>query len=66
MPTHDTRLLGAEITFDKTQLGHDPGAVAALAAPKSQPLWRFALVGLGPLSAMGVFALLVALFQRLA
>ena len=33
--------------------------------PKSQPLWRFALVGLGPLSALGVFALLVALFQRL-
>jgi hypothetical protein len=31
----------------------------------SQPLWRFALVGLGPLTAMGVFALLVALFQRL-
>ena len=34
--------------------------------PKSQPLWRFALVGLGPLGALGVFALLVALFQRLA
>jgi hypothetical protein len=34
--------------------------------PPSQPLWRFALVGLGPLTAMGVFALLVALFQRLA
>jgi hypothetical protein len=34
--------------------------------PKSGPLWRFALVGLGPLTALGVFALLVALFQRLA
>jgi hypothetical protein len=32
----------------------------------SQPLWRFALIGLGPLGAMGVFALLVASFQRLA
>jgi hypothetical protein len=40
-------------------------AVASLSVPKSQPLWRFALVGLGPLTAMGVFALLVALFQRL-
>ena len=39
--------------------------VASLSVPKSQPLWRFALVGLGPLTAMGVFALLVALFQRL-
>ena len=34
--------------------------------PKSGPLWRFALVGLGPLTALGVFALLVALLQRLA
>jgi RNA-directed DNA polymerase len=40
-------------------------AVVSMSAPKSQPLWRFALVGLGPLTAMGVFALLVALFQRL-
>ena len=40
-------------------------SVASLSVPKSQPLWRFALVGLGPLTAMGVFALLVALFQRL-
>src|SRR5438105_3343310 len=36
--------------------------VVSVSAPKPQPLWRFALVGLGPLSAMGVFALLVALF----
>ena len=40
-------------------------SVASMSGPKSQPLWRFALVGLGPLTAMGVFALLVALFQRL-
>jgi hypothetical protein len=40
-------------------------SVASMSVPKSQPLWRFALVGLGPLTAMGVFALLVALFQRL-
>lgn len=42
-----------------------PTSVASVSAPKSQPLWRFALIGLGPLTAMGVFALLVALFQRL-
>ena len=33
---------------------------------ESGPLWRFALLGLGPLTALGVFALLVALFQHLA
>lgn len=38
-------------------------SVVSISAPKSQPLWRFALVGLGPLTAMGVFALLVAWFQ---
>jgi len=31
-----------------------------------QPLWRFALVGLGPLTALGIFALLVAFFQHLS
>ena len=40
-------------------------SVASPSVPQSQPLWRFALVGLGPLTAMGVFALLLALFQRL-
>ena len=40
-------------------------SAASMSVPKSQPLWRFALVGLGPLTAMGVFALLVALLQRL-
>ena len=35
------------------------------AARPSQPLWRFALVGLGPLTAMGIFALLVAFSDRL-
>jgi hypothetical protein len=33
--------------------------------PKSQALWKFALIGLGPLSTLGVFALLVAFFQRM-
>ena len=28
------------------------------------PLWRLALVGLGPLFSLAVFALLVALFQH--
>ena len=40
-------------------------SVAAASVPKSQPLWRFALVGLGPLAAMGVFALVLAFIQRL-
>jgi hypothetical protein len=43
-----------------------PTSVASTPMPKSQPLWRFALVGLAPLTALGVFALLVAFFQRLA
>ena len=38
---------------------------ATIPVPKSQPLWRFALVGLGPLTALGIFALLVALFQHI-
>ena len=42
-----------------------PTSVVSMSALKSQPLWRFALIGLGPLGAMGVFALLLALFQRL-
>lgn len=33
--------------------------------PKSQPLWRFALVGLGPLTALGIFAVVVALLQHI-
>lgn len=32
-------------------------AAASMPGPKSQPLWRFALVGLGPLTSLGVFAL---------
>ena len=50
---------------DRTDLVLDSHAID-MTAPKSQPLWRFALVGLGPLTALGVFALLVGLFQRLA
>jgi hypothetical protein len=34
--------------------------------PAAQPLWRFALVGLGPLTAMLMFALLSELARRLA
>ena len=44
----------------------DADSVIEMTSPKSQPLWRFALAGLGPLTALGVFALLVAFFQRLA
>lgn len=41
-------------------------ALATIPPPTSGPLWRFALVGLGPLSALGVFALLYAFFQHFA
>jgi hypothetical protein len=41
-------------------------ALMTMTPPKSGPLWRFALVGLGPLSALGVFALLYAFFQHYA
>jgi hypothetical protein len=34
--------------------------------PKAQPLWRFALVGLGPLAALAIFGLLLAFFQHLS
>jgi hypothetical protein len=34
--------------------------------PAAQPLWRFALVGLGPLTAMLIFALVSELARRLA
>jgi hypothetical protein len=37
-----------------------------LAPARSALLWRFALVGLSPLTALFIFALAVALFQRLA
>jgi len=33
---------------------------------KSQPLWQFALIGLGPLTVLAAFGLALALFQRLA
>jgi hypothetical protein len=41
-------------------------ALVTMTRPTSGPLWRFALVGLGPLSALGVFALLYAFFQHFA
>jgi hypothetical protein len=39
-------------------------ALVTMTPPKSGPLWRFALVGLGPLSALGLFALLYAFIQQ--
>lgn len=59
-PSHITPTLS-----NRTDLLLDSPAID-MTAPKSQPLWRFALVGLGPLTALGVFALLVAVFQHLA
>lgn len=41
-------------------------SATGLTVPTPQPLWRFVLIGLGPLTALGVFALVVALFQRLS
>jgi hypothetical protein len=35
------------------------------ATPPTQPLWRLALTGLGPIGAMLIFALLVELSHRL-
>jgi hypothetical protein len=38
--------------------------LAVIAAPKVQPLWRFALVGLGPLAGVALLGLLAALLQH--
>ena len=40
--------------------------VAAMTVPTPQPLWRFALIGLGPLGALAIFGLLLAFFQHMA
>jgi len=40
--------------------------IGASTAAKAQPLWRFALVGLGPLTALAMFALVYAVFQHIA
>jgi hypothetical protein len=40
--------------------------IVTMTPPTSGPLWRFALVGLGPLAALGLFALLYAFFQHFA
>jgi hypothetical protein len=39
--------------------------IVGMPATKTQPLWRFAMVGLGPLTVLGVFALASGVFQRL-
>jgi len=38
--------------------------VGVQTVPTSQPLWRFALIGLSPLAALAVFGLLAAFFQH--
>ena len=57
-------------TINSTPLTATEPLVAAtlvtMTPPKSGPLWRFALVGLGPLSALGLFALAYAFFQHYA
>ena len=37
--------------------------IESAAPPPPQPLWRFALIGLGPLGALVIFALLIAVFN---
>jgi len=53
-----------------TKRNLSPSAAAALVTAMplrpTQPLWRFALIGLGPLSAMAIFALLIELTRRLS
>jgi len=54
-------------TINSTPLTATEPLVAAtlvtMTPPKSGPLWRFALVGLGPLGALTIFALLHAYLQ---
>jgi len=38
--------------------------IPSVPLPKTQPLWRFALTGLGPLGALGLLALVIAFVQR--
>lgn len=42
----------------------DAAALVTMTPRPSGPLWRFALVGLGPLGTLGVFALAYAAFQH--
>jgi hypothetical protein len=42
-----------------------PTSHTTAAEPPTQPLWRLALTGLGPLGAMLIFALIVELSHRL-
>ncbi len=59
-------MVATPVNLTQTDVMESPVAAPIAAPPKTQPLWRFALIGLGPLGALTVFALLVALFQRLA
>jgi hypothetical protein len=54
------------MTVATTPASIEATPVITVDAAPSPKLWRLALVGLGPLTAMGVFAVLTALFQRLA
>ena len=44
----------------------DPATTHAIALKPAQPLWQFVLIGLGPLTAMLIFALLSELARRLS
>lgn len=59
-------MVATPVHSTQTAVMESPVAAPIAPPPKTQPLWRFALIGLGPLGALTVFALLVALFQRLA
>jgi hypothetical protein len=57
-------LMGSTLRVQTEPLVEPPRVDVPL--PKTQPLWRFALVGLGPLGALALFGLLVAIFQHLS
>jgi len=52
--------------MNTTPVAAESARAVAIEEPPPQRLWKLALIGLGPLAAMGVFAVLVALFQHLA
>ena len=58
--------LGAATPLTTQLDANSNSAIDSLPQPKSQPLWPFALVGVGPLSVLAVFALVHALLQRIA
>ena len=55
-------LVGSTPVADTHQLAAPPDAVVA--PTKVQPLWQLVLVGLGPMTGVALFGLLLAFVQR--